>query len=345
MKVVITGATGNVGTALLRSLRAENWDVVGLARRPAADPGVHWVRCDIGDPAAMPILTRAFAGADAVVHLAWAVQPRVTDPPLRRTNHLGSANVLRAAAACGVTHLTCASSVAAYTPAPRWQRVDEQSPLDGMPHSAYSRGKAALEAQIDAFALAHPAMRIARIRPCAIAQETAAAELADWTLSRWLPRNLLGHRLLPVPLWRDLRLQFVHAHDVAAALRLIVLQQATGAFNVAAEPVVPARTLAGIFGGFRLPMPLPVLTAAAAASWRMGLQPLHSGWFTLADQACLADTGRARRELGWSPKYDALDVAAELAAGMRAGRCGTSPALAPPAAPIRFGTPTHQSQV
>ncbi|WP_280430556.1 NAD-dependent epimerase/dehydratase family protein, partial [Nocardia brasiliensis] len=114
------------------------------------------VRCDIGDQAAMPILTRAFAGADAVVHLAWAVQPRVTDPPLRRTNHLGSANVLRAAAACGVTHLTCASSVAAYTPAPRWQRVDEQSPLDGMPHSAHSRGKAALEAQIDAFALAGP---------------------------------------------------------------------------------------------------------------------------------------------------------------------------------------------
>ncbi|WP_378740456.1 NAD-dependent epimerase/dehydratase family protein [Nocardia brasiliensis] len=349
MKVVVTGASGNVGTALLRSLRAENWEVVGVARRPpqlelAPYAGVRWIGCDIGGPRAIPILSETFAGADAVVHLAWAIHPHTADPPMERTNLIGTANVLAAAAACGVAHLTCASSVAAYTPADPWQRVDEQWPLAGVAHSAYSGGKATLEAQLDAFVHAHPSIRIARVRPCGIAQGAAAAELADWALSPWLPRSLIGHRWLPVPLWKDLRLQLVHAEDVAAAIRLIVLEQATGAFNLAAEPVISAPILAATFGGFRLPVPRPLLTATAWTSWRLGLQPLHSGWLQLADRACLVDTGKARRDLGWSPKHDAIAVATELASSLRTGRCGNSPALAPRRAPFRLGFPTHQSQ-
>lgn len=349
MKVVITGASGNVGTALLNTVGAQGWEVVGIARRPpAADrepyTGVRWIQCDIGDPSALPVLTRACTGADAVVHLAWAIHPRTGDPPPDRTNRLGTAQVLHAAAAGGVAHLICASSVAAYAPAARWRRIDEQWPRSGIATSAYSSGKVVLEQQLDAFARAHPAIRVARIRPCAVTQGAAAAELADWLLSRWVPRAVIGHRLLPVPLWRDFRLQLVHAEDVAAAIRLIIREKATGAFDLAAEPVLSAPMLATIFGGFRLPVPRPLLTAAAWASWRLGLQPLHPGWLDLADQACLIETGRARRELGWSPKHDAIAVATELATGLRTRQHGGSPVLTPPRAPFRVGSPTHQSQ-
>ncbi|MFF3228368.1 NAD-dependent epimerase/dehydratase family protein [Nocardia suismassiliense] len=349
MKVVITGASGNVGTALLRTVRGRDWEVVGIARRPpAADrasyTGVRWIGCDIGDPAALPLLTRACTGADAVVHLAWAIHPHTGDPPMDRTNRVGTANVLHAAAACGVAHVTCASSVAAYTPAARWRRVDEQWARSGIATSAYSRGKVVLEQQLDAFARAHPSIGIARVRPCAVAQGAAAAEIADWVLSRWLPRSVIGHRMLPVPVWRDLRLQLVHAEDVAAAIGLTMRDRATGAFDLAAEPVLSAPMLATIFGGFRVPAPRPLLTAAAWASWRVGLQPLHPGWLDLADQACLIEAGRARRELGWSPKHDAIAVATELATGLRTRRHGDSPVLAPPRLRGRFGSPTHQSQ-
>ncbi|WP_107657030.1 NAD-dependent epimerase/dehydratase family protein [Nocardia suismassiliense] len=349
MKVVVTGASGNIGTALLRAAQAEKWDVVGIARRPplperAPYAGVRWIHCDIGDSAAIPTLTNAFTEADAVVHLAWAINPRTEEPPMERTNRIGTANVLRAVAASGVAHLTCVSSVAAYTPAARWRRVDEQWPLTGIETSAYSRSKVTLEEQLDVFARAQPSTRIARVRPCAVAQGAAAAEVADWVLGPWLPRSLAGHRRLPVPLWRDLRLQFVHAEDVAAAIRLILLEQATGAYNLAAEPVVAAPALAAMLGGFRLPVPRRVLTAAAWAGWRLGLAPLHPGWLELADRASLVDTGKARRELGWSPKYDATAVVHELVTGLRTHRRGDSPVLAPPRAPFRFGAPTHQSQ-
>ncbi|MEV6391329.1 NAD-dependent epimerase/dehydratase family protein [Nocardia xishanensis] len=348
MKIVVTGASGNVGTALLRTLRGDEWEVVGVVRRPPMQRGpyarVRWVRCDVGAPGAVTVLREAFAGADAVVHLAWAIHPRDGEPLMERTNLAGSANVLRAAADCGVPHLTCASSVAAYAPAPRWRRVAEDWPVSGVPGSAYSRGKAVLEALLDGFAAEHPGVRVAWIRPCGVTQADAAAELADWALSPWLPRTLIGRRWLPVPLWRDLRLQLVHSEDVAAAIRLILTRRASGPFDLAAEPVLTTTELAATFGGFRVPLPLRALTAAAWASWRLGMQPLHPGWLELADRACLIDTGRARRELGWSPRHPADAVAAELATGLRTRRTGDSPPLAPARPRFRLGQPTHQTQ-
>ncbi|MCC3312685.1 NAD-dependent epimerase/dehydratase family protein [Nocardia africana] len=347
MRIAITGASGNVGTALLRAL--PDAEIVAVARRPppaGREPyaRARWVACDIGDPAARPTLAAAFEGVDAVVHLAWAVHPRRTDPPLERTNRVGTDHVLGAVADSGVAHLTVASSVAAYSPAPRWTRVDEHQPRGGVPGGAYSLDKVALERRLDAFAGERPAVGLARIRPCGIAQADAAAELGDWLLGPWLPRSPVGRSWLPVPLWPRLRLQLVHAEDVAAAIRAILVRRATGAFDLAAEPVLTAPELTEIFGGFRIPVPLPVLSAAAFAGWRIGLLPLHPSWLRLADRACLVRAERARRELDWRPTHSAVDVATELAAALRARTSGGSPALNPEPMRCRPGCPTHQDQ-
>lgn len=349
MKIVVTGASGNLGTALLRATVRENWEVAGIARRrpPSAQEPydrARWLGCDIGAPGAVAVLAEAFSGADAVVHLAWAIHPRRTDPPMTRTNTAGTAQVLRAAAAAGVPHIVCASSVAAYTPAGRRRRVDEQWPRAGVPGSAYSQGKAVLEAQLDAFELRQPALRIARIRPCAIVQDAAAAEFGDWLFGPWLPRPVIGRSWVPVPLWKKLRMQFVHADDVAAAIVSVLRRRAAGAFNLAAEPVLPARALAPIFGGFRLPVSRAVLAAGCAMSWRLGLQPLHPAWLALADRACLVDSAKAARDLDWMPRHDATAVAGELATMLAAGRTGLSAPLAPERVRHRLGHPTHQRQ-
>ncbi|WP_280499685.1 NAD-dependent epimerase/dehydratase family protein, partial [Nocardia farcinica] len=121
MKVVVVGASGNIGSALVRALLAAGEEVVGLCRRPPG-PGtfdaVRWVRCDLADPAAVDTLRATFADADAVVHLAWAIHPRVGEPPMMRTNLTGTDRVLAAVAAPGVPPLVCASSAAAYRAAP-----------------------------------------------------------------------------------------------------------------------------------------------------------------------------------------------------------------------------------
>jgi UDP-glucose 4-epimerase len=76
MRIGITGATGNVGSALLRSLTEHGaHELVGLARRvpePDAALGgrITWVATDLTDPTGRTLLEETFLGADAVVHLA-----------------------------------------------------------------------------------------------------------------------------------------------------------------------------------------------------------------------------------------------------------------------------------
>src|ERR671933_648158 len=149
MRVVVVGASGNVGTSLLRSLSGEPRveSVLGLARRlPAARfPKVEWAAADIASSDLVP----HFRGADAVVHLAWLIQPGRDEATLRATNIDGTARLLRAVAEAGVPSLVYASSVGAYSPGPKDRRVDESWPTDGIESSEYSRQKAEVERRLD----------------------------------------------------------------------------------------------------------------------------------------------------------------------------------------------------
>ncbi|MEU3622877.1 nucleoside-diphosphate sugar epimerase [Amycolatopsis coloradensis] len=357
MRIVITGATGNVGTALLHALDTGEDDLLGLARRlpdTTAAPyrAARWSTLDVGDVAGRAKLTGLAEGADTLVHLAWAISPERGDPPMWRTNDHGTRNVLAAVAAAGVPHLVVLSSVAAYGPAPRWEKVSEQWPCDGIATSAYSRGKAGLETLLDRFEESHPEIGVARLRPCAILQRRAAGEFERWLLGPAVPSGVVGRRWLPIPLWADLRAQAVHSADVAEAIRLILEKRFTGAVNLAAPGVLSADALTGLLGGIRVPAPRSLVRVAAHAAWRTGALPLHPGWLDLADGAPLVDTTLAETALGWQPRYDAASAVAELVAGLRSGDGAASPPLAPPRGhgflsrlrSLARGKPSHQSQ-
>ena len=91
MRIVVIGATGNVGSQLVPQLLEEPavTSVVGLARRLPAepDPRVQWHAVDVADGD----LTTLLAGADVVVHLAWLLQPAHDPDEMRRVNLLGTA--------------------------------------------------------------------------------------------------------------------------------------------------------------------------------------------------------------------------------------------------------------
>lgn len=348
--MVVTGATGNIGTALLRRLHeAGDWSVTGIARRlPIASSVPYgyadWLACDVGADGAVDRLATVMVGAAAVVHLAWAVNPVSSDPPMRRTNRTGTDNVLRAAADAGVGHVVCASSAAAYTPADPWRPVTEDWPLGGVAGSAYSQGKAELERTLDRFVVDHPDTAVARIRPCTVVSRDAGGEFARWLVSPLLPTSALASSWLPLPFWRSLRGQFVHAGDVAEALRLILADRARGPFNLAGDSRLDAARLAGTLGGRLVPVPGTPLRLAAWCTWRLGVQPVHPGWLRLADRAPLVDTARARR-LGWQPRYDSTAALADLVTGLRDGAGTASPALSPRTTTgVRWGRPSHQAQ-
>ncbi|MBA3718175.1 MAG: NAD-dependent epimerase/dehydratase family protein, partial [Actinobacteria bacterium] len=249
MRVVVIGATGNVGTALLRALADEPAidSVLGVARRLPAMSAMktEWAAADIGTDALEPL----FRNADAVVSLAWRIQPSRRLNELWRTNVHGSTRVFDAAARAGVRSLVYASSVGAYSPGPKDRRVDESWPVDGVPTSFYARHKAEVERRLDRFERDHPDVRVARLRPALIFQRASAEEQRRLFLGAFIPSPLLRRGLLPVmPAVRGLRFQAVHAADAADAYRRAILGEARGAFNVAGEPVLEAEAFATALG-------------------------------------------------------------------------------------------------
>jgi nucleoside-diphosphate-sugar epimerase len=339
MRVVVTGASGNVGTSLLRALDGEAavTSVLGLARRrPELELAkTTWATADV----AADELTGHFRGADVVVHLAWLIQPSHDPFAMWRTNVVGTERVLAAASQAGVGAVVCASSVGAYSPGPKDRRVDEAWPTHGVTTSSYSRDKAYQERLLDLFERDHPQVRVVRLRPALTFKKEAASEIRRYFLGPLVPGSLARADTIPVvPKVKRLRTQAVHADDVAQAYRLAVVGDARGPFNLAVDPVLDADALAAILQARPVRVPTGLLKAGAAATWRLHLQPVSPGWLDLALQSPLLDAGRARAELGWRPRRNATEAFQELLAGLREGAGAPTPPLDPRAGgPLRLG--------
>ena len=327
-RVVVVGATGNVGTSVVRALGGDDAvdEIVGVARRPPAAeaPKTTWVSADVehSDLAAI------FRGADCVVHLAWRIQPSYDVSSLRRTNVDGSARVFAAVAEAGVPALVYASSVGAYSPGPKDRAVDESWPTEGTRTSFYARHKAEVERLLDRFESEHPNVRVVRMRPALIFKRSSGEEQRRYFLGPLFPRALARPGAIPiVPDLPGLRFQTVHADDVADAYRRAVVDGAHGAFNVAAEPVLDADVLASALSARKVPMPAAVVRGAMTLSWRMRLQPTPPGWLDMGLSVPVMDTARARSELGWEAKRSSVAAILEFLAGIRDGAGEPTPAL------------------
>jgi UDP-glucose 4-epimerase len=331
MRVVITGATGNVGTSLLHALAGEERveSIVGIARRrPAMEwPKTEWVEADVSRDDLAP----HFRGADCVVHLAWLIQPSRDEATLYATNVEGSQHVFNSTVRAGVPALVYASSVGAYSPGPKDRAVDETWQTDGIPTSFYSRHKAATERLLDSLQGEHPDLRVVRLRPGLIFKREAATGIRRLFAGPFLPNALIRRSLIPiVPRVDRLRFQAVHSLDVGDAYRrAIVSDNARGAYNVAADPVLDPDELGRLLGARPVPMPASVLRRAADLAWRLRLQPTPKGWVDMALGVPIMSTARIRDELGWQPAHSSGEALLDLLAGLRDGSGADTPPLSP----------------
>ncbi|MBT1674055.1 NAD-dependent epimerase/dehydratase family protein [Curtobacterium flaccumfaciens] len=357
MRIVVVGATGNVGTAVLRRLAAVRADgdgatgrdgasgdtgrhaagdgvgvgvqIVGVARRLPdlrAEPyaAAVWHAVDVGAADAVDQLAAVFQGADAVIHLAWALQPTHDIPAQHGTNVTGTANVLAAVARAEVPQVVVASSVGAYRGVDvdgKHTPVDESWPADGIPTATYSIHKAANEAAMDAFEADHPSVTVTRLRPGLIFQRDAAAEIRGLFLGHLVPMSIVRWiRWLVLPLPYPFVFQAVHADDVADAYWRAVDRRAAGAFNIAASPVLNPPRLArafGMLGAVRIPLRL--LRGIVTVTWRLRLQPTDAGWIDIAAGVPIMRTDRARSVLGWEARHTSEEALRALVAGFADG--------------------------
>ncbi len=334
-KIVITGASGNVGTGVLRALTRAlpGTEIVGICRRPpSAGPvneSVTWHSVDLSTCSAVHDLEPAMQGADVVIHLALALRPASNEDYLSQVNVAGTHAVLEAMTTADVPQLIYASSLGVYAPGAT-HPVAESWPHTGQRTSAYSRDKVAAEQLVDEFAQAHPEVAVSRFRPTLVVQRESAWEVQTLYLGPFVPRavlKLLRRRVLPVvPLPAGIALQFVHADDVGDAVVRLVQTRATGSFNLAAD-ILDARALAGLVGGRPLAVNPRLVRGLVTALHAIRAVAVTPGWYDVAMNSPTMDTSCARAELGWSPTRSSTESAKELLDGLASGAVGSSAAM------------------
>ena len=344
LTVAVTGASGNLGSALLRRLTAPDSGVAevrGLARRQPPDQApydrVRWHPVDLAQTTSEDRLPAFLEGADALVHLAWAIQPGRRPELLHEVNVEGTRRVMRAAASAGVRHVVHLSSLGAYAPAAVGQTVTEDWPVTGIPSAQYSRDKSAAELVVRQVVGRRPDTTLTIVRPTLVLQPEAASAIGRYFLGpvvfaalRAVPGAVARFLPLATP---DLHLGFVHADDVADALVRILDRRAPGPFNLTAEPLVDAGGLARALGTVRVPVPALVVRAALAAAFHARLVPTEPGWLDIARRAPALDSTRARTLLGWEPTHPGDEVLRQFVAALAAGEGAPSPVLRPEGEP------------
>ncbi|MEU0498758.1 NAD-dependent epimerase/dehydratase family protein [Mycobacterium sp. NPDC006124] len=334
-RIVVVGASGNVGAGVLRALaRCEpDAEVVGVCRRPPATGdlyrSVRWHSVDLSSASAASDLAPAMRNADVVIHLALAILPADDEAYLHRANVSGTKAILDAMVTAGVRQIVYASSLGIYAPG-AGVPVPETWPTTGQPTSTYSRHKVMVETMLDDFERREPDVVVARFRPTVVVQREAASELRSIYVGPLLPRvafELLHRRLLPVlPLPDGLALQFVHADDVGDAAVRLMQRRARGSFNVAAD-VLEAPGIAALVGARPVRVPPGPTRRAVSALHRLRVVAVTPGWYDVATNSPLMDTSKARDELDWRPKWSSTDAARELIDGLAHGAVGSSAAM------------------
>jgi UDP-glucose 4-epimerase len=168
MKIGITGGSGGIGRVIIAMARQRGDTLVSVDRvePQTREDGVTYVVADVAE---YDKLVVAFAGCDAVVHMA-AIPAPFKDPDhvVHNNNVVGSYNVMRAAIEVGIRRICQASSVNAiglsYSRAGHFDYfpIDEEHP--NYTEEAYGLSKWICEQQADTLVRRYDDLQIASIR-------------------------------------------------------------------------------------------------------------------------------------------------------------------------------------
>jgi UDP-glucose 4-epimerase len=322
LTVAVTGPTGEIGKAVVSALERSRdvGTILGMARRPFDPRELGWKKVVYrrGDVLDRRKVSRLVEEADVVIHLAFMIMGSARAS--RRVNLDGSRNVFEAAATAGVKRLVYASSVAAYgfhkdNPQP----LTEDIPARGSSAHYYSAQKAEVE-ELLADALHSSPTKAYVLRPCIVAGPQAPLlidSLPYTQISERLPGPVLS-LLEGVPILRPVLpdpgvpFQLVHHDDVASAVRAAVLGRGRpGIYNLAGSGEMTVAKMAQELGWYSIPVPELAIDAVAEMVSRLGFLPAQAQWIAAFREPVIMSAAKARKELGWRPRHDALETLRE----------------------------------
>lgn len=308
LRVGVTGASSDLGRLLLPRLAADPGVAKIVAFDVAAPEPVEKlsvVKLDLTRPGSEPAMIDAFRheSLDALYHLAFLSSRLRGAAFAHELEVIGSLHVLAAAAAVKLPRLVVASTTALYGARKDAPAIlTERSPLHHGHESRFIHDKVEVEKQLEKFRERTPGTQVVVLRFAPIVGRTV-----DNPISRWLRT-----KVFPLPMGFDPLWQVVHEDDAAQALVQALRTETSGPINVAAEGALPLSELVRLAGGRAVPVPGVALSSLLKTLAALGLPTAQPSMLDYLRFNWVADAGRARRELGFEPKYTA--AAAVIAA-------------------------------
>jgi UDP-glucose 4-epimerase len=315
-KLVVTGGAGALGARFVRALAARETHeivVLDLIPPPDAPPDVRHRFLDLNLPHADGTVYRQLSEErpDAVLHLAQIRSPSRDSTYVHELNAIGSLHVLAAAGEAKVGRVILGSTTLVYgARGDNPNYLTEEHPLRPDPADRFVRDFVEAEGHARSHVRRHPDAKVTILRFAPF----MSADVRDYRAKAFgapVAVSLLGY---------DPLVQALHTDDaVQATLLALDHPEATGAYNIAPEGVLPVSSARLLLGSLSVPVPHALAYALYETAWELGvgLMPgIHAHYLRYL---CVADNRKARRVLGFAPQRTTLDVFLEVAESRRGG--------------------------
>jgi nucleoside-diphosphate-sugar epimerase len=307
--VIVTGAGGVLGRKVAGLLVAggDTERVVGIDAREWVEipEGIEARQLDLAADGEDVVsrLDEVFAGADAVLHLAWQTSDEGPKASVKiqeaaTANRLALERVLAATERAGIgtfVHLSSATVYGAWpdNPVP----LSEEAPLRPNPELAFAVGKADAERVLVGWSEEHPDVAVSVLRPAAVVG----------SMTQPLYRALTGTGVAKED-DAPRRMQFLHVDDLASAVVLAAREALRGAYNVAPDSGTGDDTARALAGGLaRMRLPGRVATLVASWGWELSRAgaPRATRAYRVYPWVVAPDRLKAA---GWVPDYSSEEA-------------------------------------
>ena len=298
MRYVITGGAGYIGSRLVdflsRRSDTEKIVVCDIASPRGYVPKTEFERIDVRDRDAVRA-TLERAKPDALVHLAFILNPSHDEALMYDIDVNGTHNVLEAAAAAGTQQVLVTSSGVAYgafpdNPIP----LTEEDPVRGVSAFSYARDKTESDRICQLWAAKYPERTMTIVRPCIV----FGPNVNNYLVRLWTKQPFAAD-----PGTLDNDIQFVHEDDVVEAMTELLVGRHGGAFNVAGDGFMSSRECAEMIGSPIRRMPERAYRSLARMLWNVRLSEAPPGSVDFALYPWIVSNEKLKRETGWSPRY------------------------------------------
>jgi UDP-glucose 4-epimerase len=299
MKYLITGGSGYIGSRLVELLvnREESERIViADLRAPSVPwPKTTYVEMDIRDRAMGPLLEAE--QPDALVHLAFVLNPMHDEQTMYDIDVNGTQNVLDAASRAGIKQILVASSTTAYgawpdNPVP----LTEEDPVRGMPNYEYARDKTEIDRMCQLWAATNQDAVMTIVRPTIVFGPT---------VDNYIIRFWQHAPFIPLIDGADPDLQYVHEEDVVDALSRLLHSRSAGIFNLTGDGTVKLSETAALAGLKTREVRYELYRRIASTFWRLRIPRAEAppGQLDFLRFPWIASNEKIKAELDWTPRY------------------------------------------